>query len=530
MFPSMLYGEGKSRRHQRNLKMNLKPLEPMSNLRFQYPIQFDMDTDDIVEGGLKPSKISNKNVRGITKLANKVSSFSHLIHRVTNSCFQKPESTASNFTDHSFGHRDELEEHDTNKSYDYFEDEGEVEYSLAPEEECVSYEIKKEMEMMVLLGEVFERVMYMKNAYVSLQDAHCPWNPDKIRLSDVAVVTELTKLGLLRDRFHRSIRRNTTTTDLMLREMLAPYEVALEKLTADVKNKADLIDNLRDKLKSAIKGSRKKSRSSKVNCSSRFEAPSPSPTSSTISAAKMEVSDQFESCMSSVKEASKTFAKLLLSLMKSAHWDITATVKSITGITTTTTTAVVTSSLESYINYKIFQGFNHESFNMDDGNKSSHMNPNQYRTECFTQYTYMKSVDPMELLRIIPTCLFGKFCLNKYLSLMHPKMEISLLGDLEQRQQVLAENHPRSRFYNEFLGVVKAVWLLHLFAFSLDPLPSHFEGDQGAEFHPQYMESVVPRRVVGGEDVVGFPVSPGFKLGNGYVVKARVYLVPKGEL
>ncbi|GJZ32940.1 gravitropic in the light 1-like protein [Tanacetum coccineum] len=524
----MLCGEGKSRRHHRNLKMNLKPLEPMSNLRFQYPIQLDMDTDDIIVGALKPSKISNKNVRGITKLANKVSSFSHLIHRVTDSisCFQKPESPASNFTDHSFAHHDELEEHDacTYKAYDYFEDEGEV------EEECVSYETKKEMEMVVLLGEVFERVSYMKNAYVSLQDAHCPWNPDKIRLSDVAVVTELRKLGFLQDRFHKSIRRNTTTSDLMLREMLAPYEVALENLTADVKNKAALIDNLRDKLKSAIKGGRRKSRSSKVSCSSQFEPPSPSPTASTISAAKMEVSEQFESCMSSVKEASRTFAKLLLSLMKSAHWDITATVKSITGMitTNTTTTALVTSSLESYINYKIFQGFNHESFNMDDRNiLSSNMKPSQYRTECFTQYTYMKSVDPMELLGIIPTCLFGKFCLKKYLSIMHPKMEISLLGDLEQRQQVLAENHPRSRFYNEYLGVVKAVWLLHLFAFSLDPLPSHFEGNQGAEFHPQYMESAVPRM---SGDVVGFPVSPGFKLGNGYVVKARVYLVPNGQL
>lgn len=108
-------------------------------------------------------------------------------------------------------------------------------------------------------------------------------------------------------------------------------------------------------------------------------------------------------------------------------------------------------------------------------------------------------------------------------------MEESLFGDLEQRRQVLAGNHPRSGFYGEFLGLAKAVWLLHLLAFSLEPPPSHFEASRGAEFHPSYMESVVryPGGKVTGSQVVGFPVSPGFKLGNGSLIKARVYLVPK---
>ncbi|CAN1282465.1 Protein GRAVITROPIC IN THE LIGHT 1 [Linum perenne] len=88
-------------------------------------------------------------------------------------------------------------------------------------------------------------------------------------------------------------------------------------------------------------------------------------------------------------------------------------------------------------------------------------------------------------------------------------MEESLFGNLEQRQQ--------------------AIWLLHLLAFSLDPAPSQFEASRGAEFHALYMESVVKfsgGRVPAGQ-VVGFPVGPGFKLGNGSIVKARVYLVPR---
>uniref|UniRef100_M4CR96 Uncharacterized protein n=1 Tax=Brassica campestris TaxID=3711 RepID=M4CR96_BRACM len=103
----------------------------------------------------------------------------------------------------------------------------------------------------------------------------------------------------------------------------------------------------------------------------------------------------------------------------------------------------------------------------------------------------MKAMDPMELLGVLPTCHFGNLCSKKYLSVIHHRMEESLFGDLEQREMILAGNHRRSQFYGEFLGLAKAVWLLHLLAFLLDPSPSHFEGNCGAEFHSQYMESVV---------------------------------------
>ncbi|KAK8679828.1 hypothetical protein V6N13_145261 [Hibiscus sabdariffa] len=251
--------------------------------------------------------------------------------------------------------------------------------------------------------------------------------------------------------------------------------------------------------------------------------------------------DLFEATLSHVKEASKSFTSLLLSLMRQARWDIAAAVRSIEAATAAPgnyTTTMVTPSvianhhakyaLESYVPRKIFQGFDHETFYMD-GSLSSLLTPDQYHRKCFTQYRDMKAVDPVELLGILPRCNFGKFCSKKYLTIVHPKMEESLFGDLEQRNQVMAGNHMRSQFYGEFLGLAKAIWLLHLLAFSLDPAPSQFEASRGAEFRPHYMESV--GKISGGRvpagQIVGFPVSPGFKLGNGSVVKARVYLVAK---
>uniref|UniRef100_A0A2P2IMC6 Uncharacterized protein n=1 Tax=Rhizophora mucronata TaxID=61149 RepID=A0A2P2IMC6_RHIMU len=354
----------------------------------------------------------------------------------------------------------------------------------------------------------------------------------------------MRKLGVMRERFRRSLsvgggRRKGGGGVGLLREVVAPYEAVVEELKKEVKARETEVENLKEKLRSVTvtslsNGNGKKGwppSKRKVGCSYAAQvAANPAP-------------ELFEGTMSQVKEASKSFTLLLLSLMRNAHWDIAAAVRSIEAatastdnITTSATSAIASTvvthhakyALESYISRKLFQGFDHETFYMD-GSLSSLLNPDQFRRDCFAQYCDMKAMEPVELLGILPTCHFGKFCTKKYLAIVHPKMEESLFGNLEQRQRVLAGSHPRSQFYGQFLGLAKAIWQLHLLAFSLDPAPSQFEASRGAEFHPQYMDSVV--KFSGGHipagQIVGFPVSPGFKLGNGSVVKARVYLVPR---
>ncbi|KAH6765665.1 glucose-6-phosphate isomerase [Perilla frutescens var. hirtella] len=479
-------------------------------------------------------------------MASKVSNFSDLIQRVTASCLLHPLAGVSRPEDFS-GAEDEDDYNNAaaaaeEEEFDFDEEE---EFKINSGGELPAPPPPRIMELEMLMGQVFDAVSVMKRAYVSLQEAHCPWDPDKMRIADVAVVAEMRRLGLLRERFRRSVGGRGRggrwgVGAATLREVVAPYEAAVDELKKEVKLKQVEIENLKEKLKTAtsfdrVSGKSKGKSKRRVSCTTQVAA-----------APALEV---FESTMSLVKEASKAFTSLLLSLMRSAHWDIAAAVRSIEAASSTTatmnnptTTTTFTDSisganhakyaLESYVNRKIFQGFDHETFYMD-GSLSSILHPDQHRRDCFTQYRDMKAMDPVELLSILPTCSFGNFCFKKYLSIVHPKMEESLFGDLEQRRQVLDGHHPRSQFYGEFLGLAKAVWLLHLLAFSLDPPPSHFEASRGAEFHSQYMESVV--RIsgsnggakVGMSMVVGFPVSPGFKLGNGSIIKARVYLIPK---
>ncbi|KAF5751402.1 hypothetical protein HS088_TW02G00416 [Tripterygium wilfordii] len=479
----------------------------------------------------------------------RVSSFSDLIQRVTASCLLHPLAAERHDSGEIIGNRSKDEEGE--EVYGYESDQFEAEDKEERQEEDRKGRISgwerertseiRVTEMVRLMNEVFDAASAMKKAYVSLQEAHCPWDPERMRVADVAVVGELRRLAVLRERFRRGIGDNKlgrigSGGGGLMREVVAPYEAAVDELKREVKAREMEVEKLKEKLNSVTSlsngGNGKKGRfqsKRKVNCTIQVTA-APEP-------------ELFDVTMGQVKEASKSFTSLLLSLMRSAHWDIAAAVRSIEAATagnenyTTTTTTCIASTiathhakyaLESYISRKIFQGFDHETFYMD-GSLSSLLNPDQFRRDCFTQYRDMKAMDPVELLGILPTCHFGKFCCKKFLSIVHPKMEESFFGNLEQREQVLAGNHPRSQFYGEFLGLAKTVWSLHLLAFSLDPAPSQFEASRGAEFHPQYMESVVKfsgGRVPAGQ-IVGFPVSPGFKLGNGSVVKARVYLVPR---
>ncbi|XP_051143524.1 protein GRAVITROPIC IN THE LIGHT 1 isoform X2 [Andrographis paniculata] len=482
------------------------------------------------------------------RMTSKVSNFSDLIQRVTANCLLHPLAGISRADELSVADEEEEEVYQNAVAEEEEDDDDDEEdYRIGANWEDAKHgedppPPAKVMELQVMMNQVFDAVSAMKKAYVSLQEAHCPWDPDKMRVADVAVVAELRRLGLLRERFRRSVGGGGRWPGMgigigmgaaTLREVVAPYEAAMEQLKREVKAKQVEVENLRDKLKTATSfdrsaggGGKSKGKSKRrVSCSTQV-APAPAPAS-----------ELFESTMTIVKEASKSFTALLLALMRSAHWDIAAAVRSIEAASSATATTAAPFldsvininhakyALESYVNRKIFQGFDHETFYMD-GSLSSILHPDQHRRDCFTQYRDMKAMDPVELLGILPTCGFGNFCFKKYLSIVHPKMEESLFGDLEQRRQVLDGHHPRSQFYGEFLGLAKAVWLLHLLAFSLDPPPSHFEASRGAEFHSQYMESVVR---IGRESsmVVGFPVSPGFKLGNGSIIRARVYLVPK---
>ena len=109
---------------------------------------------------------------------------------------------------------------------------------------------------------------------------------------------------------------------------------------------------------------------------------------------------------------------------------------------------------------------------------------------------------------------------------VHPKMEASFFGNLDQRNYVMGGGHPRTPFYQAFLKLAKSIWLLHRLANSFDPMVKVFQVKKGSEFSEVYMDSVVKNFVIEDADQkprVGLMVMPGFWIG-GSVIQSQVYL------
>lgn len=204
-------------------------------------------------------------------MTRKVSNFSDLIQRVTASCLLHP------LTDGQYdsGDKDDDKynyESEPTKDADADDDDEDEDGEDEEEDEIDDYdegktvglkamgEKKKLKQMEALMEEVFEAVSAMKRAYVSLQEAHCPWDPEKMRVADVAVVAELRKLGVLRDRFRRrrgvdekgARRRGRRRAVASLKEVVAPYEAVVEELKKEVKAKDLEVNNLKEKLENAV--------------------------------------------------------------------------------------------------------------------------------------------------------------------------------------------------------------------------------------------------------------------------------------
>ncbi|XP_051177359.1 protein GRAVITROPIC IN THE LIGHT 1 [Lolium perenne] len=394
--------------------------------------------------------------------------------------------------------------------------------AVAGEEVKKKERVERAGDAEALMAEVFDAVSGVRRAYAALQGAHCPWDPDRMRAADAGVVAELRHLARLRDRFRRSAAspggRIPRASAQPLREAVAPYEAELDDLRRQLQGKQAEVDGLKERLATAT--------------SRRNARLHPSKKHHHIAAATdgVPTAELFVACAEQARAATRGFAAHLLHLLRAAGLDPAAATRSITKIPVNSSPHLARHALEAHATAVLLGGFEHESFYLD-GSLSSLLDPAAFRRERYAQYRDMRGMDPGELLGVLPTCAFGRYAAAKFASLLPPRVEEAVLGG--EHRAAGNGAHPRTPFYGEFLRAAKAVWLLHLLAFALEPPPSHFEAGRGAEFHPEYMESVVVAGRGAGAGtagmVVGFAVAPGFKLCNAAVVRARVYLVPRGS-
>ncbi|KAJ3679803.1 hypothetical protein LUZ60_016081 [Juncus effusus] len=398
----------------------------------------------------------------------------------------------------------------------------------------------RDISMDALISKIFTNISSLKSAYIQLQDAHTPYDPDRIQEADKLVIEELTKLSELkhtyRDRNPKSVSATPQDSRLLSeiqqqQNLLKTYEVMVKKFQTQIQNRDGEITQLQSQIEEA------KNRKSKLE--KKLKQRGLSSKDGDISEEEEEnffsielTPNLFTNTVESAFKSIHDFSKPLINMMKAAGWDLDAATDAIVG------PGVIYAkrshkkyAFESYICQRMFAGFQEESFSVkthengyENGNNNENNNNYISNEGFFHQYLAVRAMDPLDVLSQNPDSNFGKFCKGKYLILIHPKMEVSFFGNMDQRNYVTSGGHPRTPFYQAFLRMAKSIWLLHRLANSFEPKIRVFQVKQGSEFSEVYMESVVKNvEILGERPKVGLMVMPGFMIGTS-VVQSQVYL------
>ncbi|XP_061367371.1 protein GRAVITROPIC IN THE LIGHT 1 [Gastrolobium bilobum] len=350
-----------------------------------------------------------------------------------------------------------------------------------------------------IMKKIFDAVSALKLAYLQLQQAHIPYDPQKIVAADDWFVAELEKLcNFKREYKEKQCRKahfNAARSDLLVDEIVAK-EALLGKLKSQNSAKDSEILRLRQELQDLEMGNKNLTEKIKQISLEKRKA-------SILSVTKFQ--DVFKDASKSIHD----FAKPLISLMKASGWDLDRVANSIENAAVYSKRRDKKYAFEAYIARRMFHEVALTSYDVSD---------------------IMKFDDPIDALMENPDSDFAKFCQAKYLLLVHPKMEESFFGNLDHRRFIMSGKHPRTQFYQLFAKMAKWVWVLLGSAVSVDTDATLFSVNRGSMFSSLYMESVEEEKesaILSDEEratyKVQFMITPGFRNGQ-MLLKSRVYI------
>lgn len=378
-----------------------------------------------------------------------------------------------------------------------------------------------------LVSKIFSNISSLKSAYIELQAAHTPYDPDKIQAADKLVISELKNLSELKH-FYRennpkpaciSPQDSRLAAEIQEQQsLLKTYEVMVKKFQSEIQNKDSEIHQLQQHIEDANQKRVKLEKNLKLRGLSTKESEGSGDENGFFPVDL--TPDLFTQAVEAAYKAIHDFSKPLINMMKAAGWDLDSAANSIEPNVVYAKRAHKKYAFESHICQRMFTGFQQEDFSV----KSENLIVN--KESFFHQFLALREIDPLDVLGQNPDSNFGKFCRSKYLAVLHPKMETSFFGNLDQRNFVMGGGHPRTPFYQAFLKLAKLIWLLHRLAYSFEPNVKVFQVHKGSEFSEVYMESVIKNLIIDEDDqkpTVGLMVMPGFWIG-GSVIQSRVYL------
>ncbi|KAG4385739.1 hypothetical protein AAZX31_12G145000 [Glycine max] len=372
-----------------------------------------------------------------------------------------------------------------------------------------------------LLAKTFASISTVKASYAQLQNAQSPYDPDGIQAADQLIVSEFKTLSELKQCYFKKqfdplpARAILAAKLKELQSVNRTFEIMGKKLESQARLKESEIIFLREKLEEANVHNRsiekRLNQSGSLSVLDNLHMSGLSPS-------------HFVTVLRHTVRSIRSFVKLLVNEMRSAGWDIDASVKAIMEQN------VVywkedhkCFAIESFVCREMFDSFNFPNFSLP--NESL---PDRNRRQLFFgRFNELKPEKAKDFLAGKPRSPFAKFCRIKYLRLVHPKMEASFFGNLNQRSLLNAGEFPNTNFFTSFAEMAKRVWLLHCLAFSFEPpQASIFQVGKWCRFSDVYMESVNENdeeMPVESETQIAFTVVPGFRIGK-TVIQCQVYL------
>ncbi|KAK9076254.1 hypothetical protein SSX86_004587 [Deinandra increscens subsp. villosa] len=380
--------------------------------------------------------------------------------------------------------------------------------------------IQNKAAMDALIAKVFATLSSVKATYAELQDAQSPYDPERIQSADQQIVSELKRLSELKQSFLKNhIDNSCCENTVMLSEiqeqknLVKTYDLTNKKLVNQSRLKDSEIMISKQKLEEIERENKLIER--RLNSSGPLN----------LQFSKLTSNDVVAFLKHAVKSV-RSFVKLMITEMELANWDIDSAVRSIHPGAVYWNESHRCFAFESFVCREMFDGFGNRSFSSSGSGRRPVEQREQLFYDRFTELNELKYLKAREYITWKPASPFAKFCWSKYVQLVHPKMELSLFGNLNQRKNVVSGNFPETTFFESFSEVAKRFWLLHCLVFSFDPNgASVFRVRNGSRFSEVFMESVNEEAFLSPEKSpeVAFTVVPGLKLGES-VVQCQVYL------
>ncbi|KAK8622624.1 hypothetical protein V6N13_117533 [Hibiscus sabdariffa] len=384
-------------------------------------------------------------------------------------------------------------------------------------------ETETKVALEAIVAKIFATVSAIKAGYAQLQHAQSPYDAEGIQRADQIIVSDLKKLSELKQCFLKkqydfSPEQAMALAEIQeLKSVSTTFKITGKKLESQTRLKESEIIFLREKLEESKKQNRllekRLNQSGQLVVLDNLHLSSLNPT-------------HFITVLRQTVKSIRSFVRLMIDEMKLADWDINAAASSIERGVVYWKEDDKCFAFESFICREMFKAFHIPYFSLFG---STVPEGKKHPRVLFDRFMELKSMKAMEYLAMKPKSTFAKFCRNKYLQVVHPKMESSFFGNLSNRELVSSYQFPDTTFFALFAEMAKRVWLLHCLAFSFEPEASTFQISRGCRFSEVYMENVAEEAFLSSEITpnseprVSFTIVPGFRIRK-TVIQCQVYL------